>query len=178
MYHFMWIPCLYLYCIRTLIFLVLNLLLWWSLSMSNQEIAYFRTTGLFLWDLHLHIKPNCFKYSSLCFRPMEVVNLEFVQNSMTFDDGMTYFSSKELKLHCNPQKWPYYEVRLTKFALVLFLLFFIYFYFLFFRDTVSLYSPGCLGNHVVDQAGLELKNMPASASWVLGLKVCATTPGS
>jgi hypothetical protein len=30
----------------------------------------------------------------------------------------------------------------------------------------------------VDQAGLELRNPPASASRVLGLKACATTPGS
>jgi hypothetical protein len=50
------------------------------------------------------------------------------------------------------------------------LLFFIFFYFLFFRDRVSLCSPGCLGTHSVDQAGLELRNSPASASQVLGLK--------
>jgi hypothetical protein len=41
----------------------------------------------------------------------------------------------------------------------------------------SLYSPGCPGTHFVNQAGLELRNPPASASRVLGLKVCATTPG-
>jgi hypothetical protein len=29
---------------------------------------------------------------------------------------------------------------------------------------------------LVDQAGLELRNLPASASRVLGLKGCATTP--
>jgi hypothetical protein len=29
----------------------------------------------------------------------------------------------------------------------------------------------------LDQAGLELRNPPASASRVLGLKACATTPG-
>jgi hypothetical protein len=52
------------------------------------------------------------------------------------------------------------------------------FLFLFFRDRVSLYSPGCPGTHSVDQAGLELRNPPASASQVLGLKACATTPGS
>jgi hypothetical protein len=46
-----------------------------------------------------------------------------------------------------------------------------------FRDRVSLCSPGCSGTHSVDQAGLELKNPPASASWVLGLKACATMPG-
>jgi hypothetical protein len=49
---------------------------------------------------------------------------------------------------------------------------------LVFRDRVSLYSPGCPGAHFVDQAGLELRNPPASASRVLGLKECATTPGS
>jgi hypothetical protein len=34
-----------------------------------------------------------------------------------------------------------------------------------------------LGTHFVDQAGLQLRNPPASASQVLGLKACATTPG-
>jgi hypothetical protein len=47
-----------------------------------------------------------------------------------------------------------------------------------FQDRVSLYSPGCPGTHFVDQAGLEFRNPPASASRVLELKVCATTPGS
>jgi hypothetical protein len=49
---------------------------------------------------------------------------------------------------------------------------------LVFRDRVSLYSPGCPETHFVDQAGLELRNPPDSASRVLGLKVWATTPGS
>jgi hypothetical protein len=43
-----------------------------------------------------------------------------------------------------------------------------------FRDRVSQCSPGCPGTHAVDQAGLELRNPPASASQVLGLKACAT----
>jgi hypothetical protein len=51
---------------------------------------------------------------------------------------------------------------------------FLFCFFFFFRDRVSLYSPGCPGSHSVDQAGLELKNLPASASQVLGLKACAT----
>jgi hypothetical protein len=54
---------------------------------------------------------------------------------------------------------------------------FIIYLFLVFRDRVSLCSPGCPGTHLVDQAGLELRNPPASASRVLGLKACATTPG-
>jgi hypothetical protein len=53
--------------------------------------------------------------------------------------------------------------------------FYFFFFFLVFRDRVSLYSPGCPGTHFVDQAGLELRNPPASASRVLGLKACATT---
>jgi hypothetical protein len=47
-----------------------------------------------------------------------------------------------------------------------------------FKDRFSLCSPGCPGTHSVDQAGLELRthrDVPASVSWVLGLKVCATT---
>jgi hypothetical protein len=50
--------------------------------------------------------------------------------------------------------------------------------FFVFRDRVSLYSPGCPGTHSVDQADLELRNSPASASQVLGLKACTTTSGS
>ena len=49
-------------------------------------------------------------------------------------------------------------------------------FFLFFsRDRVSLYRPDCPGTHFVDQAGLKLRNLPVSASQVLGLKACATT---
>jgi hypothetical protein len=44
-----------------------------------------------------------------------------------------------------------------------------------FRDIYFLYSPGCPGTHSVDQAGLKLRNLPASASLVLGLKACTTT---
>jgi hypothetical protein len=49
------------------------------------------------------------------------------------------------------------------------------FIFLVFQDRVSLCSPGCSGTHFVDQVGLELRNQPASASQVLGLKAFATT---
>jgi hypothetical protein len=48
---------------------------------------------------------------------------------------------------------------------------------LFFQDRVSLYSSGCPGTHFVDHAGLELRNLPASAFQVLGLKACPTKPG-
>ena len=44
-----------------------------------------------------------------------------------------------------------------------------------FWDMVSLHSPGCPRTHFVDQAGLKLRNLPASTSQVLELKVCTTT---
>jgi hypothetical protein len=56
-------------------------------------------------------------------------------------------------------------------------LFFCLFVCLFVWDRVSLCSPGCPGTHFVDQADLELRNLPASASQMLGLKVRATISG-
>jgi hypothetical protein len=53
---------------------------------------------------------------------------------------------------------------------------FVLVWFLVFRDRVSLCSPGCPGTHSVDQAGLELRNPPASASQVLGSKACHHCP--
>jgi hypothetical protein len=52
------------------------------------------------------------------------------------------------------------------------------FFLLVFGDRVSLCIPSCPGTHFVDQDGLELRNLPASASQVLGSKACTTTPGS
>jgi hypothetical protein len=52
-----------------------------------------------------------------------------------------------------------------------FWIFFFFFLVFCFGDRVSLCSPGCPGTHSVDQAGLELRNPPAFASQVLGLKV-------
>jgi hypothetical protein len=49
--------------------------------------------------------------------------------------------------------------------------------FFVFQDRVSLYSPGCPRTHSVDQAGLELRNPPVSASQVLGLKHALPLPG-
>jgi hypothetical protein len=46
-----------------------------------------------------------------------------------------------------------------------------------FFETGFLCSPGCPGTHFVDQAGLELRNLPASASQMLELKACASSKG-
>jgi hypothetical protein len=58
---------------------------------------------------------------------------------------------------------------------ILCFLFCFVFVLLVFLEKLSLYSPGCPGTHSVDQAGLRLRNSPASVSQVLGLKACATT---
>lgn len=50
---------------------------------------------------------------------------------------------------------------------------FILFY--FFRQVSLLCSSGYPGTHCVDQADLRIMDPPASAAWVLGLKVCACT---
>jgi hypothetical protein len=58
---------------------------------------------------------------------------------------------------------------------VFLLLLFCFVFVFVFRDRVSLCSPGCPETRYVDQAVLKLRNPFASASQVLGLKVCATT---
>jgi hypothetical protein len=70
-------------------------------------------------------------------------------------------------------------VSIVFFVCLFFCFFFFFgFWFLVFRDRVSLCSLGYPGTHFVDQAGLELRNLTASTSRVLGLKACATTPCS
>jgi len=58
---------------------------------------------------------------------------------------------------------------------------FIHYYFLLllfvFWGRVSLCSPSSPGTHSVDQADLKLRDLSASASWVLGLKVGVTKLG-
>jgi hypothetical protein len=52
---------------------------------------------------------------------------------------------------------------------------FVLFCFVLFWDKVSLYSSDCPGTYFVDHTGLKLRNLPASAFQVLGLKACTTT---
>ena len=58
-----------------------------------------------------------------------------------------------------------------------FIYLFIYLFILGFRDRVSLCSAGFPGTLSVDQADLELRELPVSASWMLELKVYATISG-
>jgi hypothetical protein len=78
--------------------------------------------------------------------------------------------NREALLSSYPFLWKMFEG-------MIFLFGFLFCFVLLFQDRVFLCSPGCPGTHSVDQGGLELRNTPASASQVLGLKVCATTPG-
>ena len=83
-------------------------------------------------------------------------------------------SSKQLGLQSHSQPQPRFCAKL-KSCMTLSTLLFCVCVFLFFPDRVSWYSPGCPRTHSVAQAGLELRNPPASASRVLGLKACTTT---
>lgn len=47
---------------------------------------------------------------------------------------------------------------------------------LIFQDKFSPCSPACPGTYFVDQVGLKVGDFPASASGMLGLKVCASMP--
>ena len=46
----------------------------------------------------------------------------------------------------------------------------------FLRQGFSNPNPGCPGTRSVDQAGLELRDLPASASQVLGLTLPRPSP--
>jgi hypothetical protein len=65
--------------------------------------------------------------------------------------------------------WEFYLF--LSFFLSIYLSIYLFIYFGFSRQGFS----GCPGTYSVGQAGLELRNPPASASQVLGLLACATT---
>jgi hypothetical protein len=46
------------------------------------------------------------------------------------------------------------------------------FCFVVFWARISLCSPDCPRTHSVNQAGLEIRDLPTSASWLLGLRAC------
>jgi hypothetical protein len=50
-----------------------------------------------------------------------------------------------------------------------------YFFVFFLRHRVPLCSPGYFRTHSEEKAGLQMRDLPASAPRVLGSKVCATT---
>ena len=71
---------------------------------------------------------------------------------------------------------PLFKLPTTFVSFLILVLLFCFFLF-YFQDKGSFCSPCCHGTHSVDQAGLKLRNPPASASQMLGLMACATTPG-
>jgi hypothetical protein len=107
-------------------------------------------------------------------------NLHTMHNNITptGDHLVSQLSTNEILAICWPERiFKQRCLRNMRFKGKFFVCLFFFFCFLFlFFETVSLYSSGCPGTHFVDQAGLELRNSPASASPVLGLKACTTTP--
>ena len=80
--------------------------------------------------------------------------------------SMRYWVGKSLKIIA----WFVYFYSIDKYLFNLPISFFFSLW-----DRVSLCLPGCPGTYFVDQAVLELRYPPGSASWVLGLKLCSTT---
>jgi hypothetical protein len=112
---------------------------------------------------------SCLSQKGMClfslFSSAATISLQIPDNCLSHCKFLTFLF------------WPYQggctlsnQTRVSLPTLFLFL-----FLFLVFWDRVSLYSPGCPGTDSVDQAGLILRNPPASASQALGLKACATT---
>jgi hypothetical protein len=141
---------------------LLNILIWLHPSFSSCKI-YFPLAS--------------FSQSNLCFYHYYVLMVHTHGVKCQCVHTMQYSQIQPPAIHspyCEPR-----AITLCNQADFLFFLLLLFFFVLFcfvFRDRVSLYSPGCPGTHFADQAGLELRNPPASASQVLGLKVCTTTP--
>jgi hypothetical protein len=101
--------------------------------------------------------------------------LEFFSSTLCNDSFVDRYCFN-LVLLCNIRH--FIIISYIVFCCYCFVLFCLVWFFVFFQDRVSLCSLSCPGAHSVFQAGLELRNLPASASQVLGLKACTTTPGS
>ena len=79
-------------------------------------------------------------------------------------------------LHCFPcGKWQIENSQTYEVYQNLIFCLFGFLFFPFFKTGFLCVGWGWPGTHSVDQSGLELRNPPASASQVLGIKVCATT---
>jgi hypothetical protein len=98
-------------------------------------------------------------------RNYNMISIQFENQKLIINKA----KSPTLSVAANILNWPSPQLDLFVCLFGFFVLF------SFFRNRVSLCSPGCPGTHFVDQTGLELRNLPASASQVLGLKACATT---
>jgi hypothetical protein len=79
------------------------------------------------------------------------------------------------------KSWPFLDMAdmvwyrtpstMASYILFVFCLLCVYLFLFFFLDRISLCKSGC----PIDHAGLKLRDLPASTSQVLGLKVCAST---
>jgi hypothetical protein len=87
-----------------------------------------------------------------------------LQKTKTCNIFLTFFLAREYQISM------FWWVLLDK-LICLISIKFDFFFFLVFQSRVSLCSHGCPGICSVDQAGLELRDLPASASQVLELKV-------
>ena len=79
------------------------------------------------------------------------------------------YTQREIHTHTHIYIYIYILVLFCFFLFVCLFVFVFVCLLLFFQDWVSPCSPGCPGTHFVYQAGLELRNLPASASGIKGV---------
>jgi hypothetical protein len=138
---------------------------WYGLELvCVYTLIYIYTRWTYIYFTHAHRKRGEKAKGRLNIRKREGVSIS--QYFLFHFHVQHNFILKSIVIHCI---LPICAMKKTRFICFVFC-------FLFFWDRVSLYSSGCPGTHFVDQAGLELRNLPASASRVLRLYACATMP--
>jgi hypothetical protein len=124
---------------------------WWLLFLSGRDICLFFFSDKVLCSDPDRLQTHCVAKDNLELLSLSSLSLSVRITGMSYNDWLHIDS---LKCHKKSR-----GTNLT-FG-------FLFVCFLFFQDRVSLYSPGCPGAHFANQAGLELRNPPASASRVL-----------
>lgn len=126
----------------------------------------------------MSVLPVCMTMASyLCLVPKEVRRRHQIPWNWSYRWLSAAIWVQGIELHILSRPGLLYLLSLFS----LFFLFLFYFIYLVFQDRVSLYNPSCSGACFLaleTRLALNSRDLPVSASWVLRLKGCATTPGS
>jgi hypothetical protein len=151
----------------------MSLMILWILQI-NPSMVFWDTNslseGVITWLYSAQLSKALFKFPLVCnFQKMIKIRLRGRVNPLAafchLYISTIFATSRErdviplCKVNFGLENWLIEEI---VYSLCLFVCLFVCFW-----DRVSLCSPGCPGTHSVDQAGLELRNPPASASQVL-----------
>ena len=139
-------------------------------SDGQDRASWFQSTGpeartLGYDNIHVKVQPGWLDHSTINILD-KILFIDKVWHNRLSQRWYHHYIGHSWGVTSRSQRWKTTEIKIHTF---LFVCLFV------FGDRVSLCSPGCPGTHSVDQAGLELRNWPASASQVLGLQACTTT---